>query len=73
LTTTNSATAIDSRNPVTTNGATPGNTTPDRVIHHDIRNARAVSRCTEVQYNLVHGSDSADSAKREIDLWFPSL
>ncbi|TCO50768.1 nucleoside-diphosphate kinase [Actinocrispum wychmicini] len=28
---------------------------------------------TEVQYNLVHGSDSADSAKREIDLWFPSL
>jgi nucleoside-diphosphate kinase len=28
---------------------------------------------TEVQYNLVHGSDSADSAKREIDLWFPNL
>ena len=28
---------------------------------------------TEVQYNLVHGSDSVDSAKREIDLWFPSL
>jgi nucleoside-diphosphate kinase len=28
---------------------------------------------TEVQYNLVHGSDSSDSAKREIDLWFPSL
>jgi nucleoside-diphosphate kinase len=28
---------------------------------------------TEVQYNLVHGSDSADSAKREIDLWFPDL
>jgi nucleoside-diphosphate kinase len=28
---------------------------------------------TEVQYNLVHGSDSPDSAKREIDLWFPNL
>jgi nucleoside-diphosphate kinase len=28
---------------------------------------------TEVQYNLVHGSDSADSAKREIDLWFHNL
>ena len=28
---------------------------------------------TEVQYNLVHGSDSTDSAKREIDLWFPNL
>jgi nucleoside-diphosphate kinase len=28
---------------------------------------------TEVQYNLVHGSDSVDSAKREINLWFPNL
>ncbi|MBE9374508.1 nucleoside-diphosphate kinase [Saccharopolyspora sp. HNM0983] len=25
----------------------------------------------EVQYNLVHGSDSAESAEREIKLWFP--
>jgi nucleoside-diphosphate kinase len=25
----------------------------------------------ETQLNLVHGSDSADSAKREIALWFP--
>ena len=27
----------------------------------------------EVQYNLVHGSDSAESASREIKLWFPNL
>jgi nucleoside-diphosphate kinase len=27
----------------------------------------------ETQYNLVHGSDSAESAEREIKLWFPSL
>ncbi|HEV7907208.1 MAG TPA: nucleoside-diphosphate kinase [Pseudonocardiaceae bacterium] len=27
----------------------------------------------EVQYNLVHGSDSAESAEREIKLWFPNL
>lgn len=27
----------------------------------------------EVQYNLVHGSDSVDSADREIKLWFPNL
>ena len=27
----------------------------------------------EVQYNIVHGSDSAESAAREIGLWFPSL
>jgi nucleoside-diphosphate kinase len=27
----------------------------------------------EVQYNLVHGSDSPESAAREIKLWFPDL
>lgn len=27
----------------------------------------------ETQFNLVHGSDSAESAQREIALWFPGL
>jgi nucleoside-diphosphate kinase len=27
----------------------------------------------ETQFNLVHGSDSSDSAKREIGLWFPGV
>ena len=27
----------------------------------------------EVQFNLVHGSDSPESASREIKIWFPSL
>ena len=27
----------------------------------------------ETQFNLVHGSDSSDSAEREIKLWFPDL
>ena len=27
----------------------------------------------ETQYNLVHGSDSPESAAREIALWFPHL
>ena len=27
----------------------------------------------EVQYNLVHGSDSPESAEREIKIWFPGL
>lgn len=27
----------------------------------------------EIQSNLVHGSDSVESAHREIDLWFPGL
>ncbi|HME78045.1 MAG TPA: nucleoside-diphosphate kinase [Mycobacterium sp.] len=26
----------------------------------------------EVQFNLVHGSDSPESAEREIGLWFPN-
>ncbi len=28
---------------------------------------------TEVTFNLVHGSDSDESAAREITLWFPEL
>ncbi|ALG86718.1 nucleoside-diphosphate kinase [Gordonia phthalatica] len=27
----------------------------------------------ETQYNIVHGSDSPESAAREIALWFPAL
>lgn len=27
----------------------------------------------ETQFNLVHGSDSPESAKREIALWFPNF
>ncbi|MCV6985935.1 nucleoside-diphosphate kinase [Mycobacterium shinjukuense] len=27
----------------------------------------------ETQFNLVHGSDSAESARREIALWFPGV
>jgi nucleoside-diphosphate kinase len=28
---------------------------------------------TEITFNLVHGSDSEESAGREIELWFPEL
>jgi nucleoside-diphosphate kinase len=28
---------------------------------------------TDVQQNIVHGSDSVESAKREIGIWFPEL
>lgn len=27
----------------------------------------------EVTYNMVHGSDSDESAQREIEIWFPEL
>jgi nucleoside-diphosphate kinase len=28
---------------------------------------------TEVTFNLVHGSDSPESAAREIEIWFPNI
>ena len=28
---------------------------------------------TELTFNLVHGADSAESAEREIGIWFPEL
>jgi nucleoside-diphosphate kinase len=46
-----------------------GATDPVKAATGSIRGDHAV----EVQYNIVHGSDSSDSAKREIDLWFPGL
>jgi nucleoside-diphosphate kinase len=46
-----------------------GATNPVQANNGSIRGDFAI----EVQYNIVHGSDSPESAKREIDLWFPGL
>jgi len=46
-----------------------GATNPVQANNGSIRGDFAV----EVQYNIVHGSDSPESAKREIDLWFPGV
>jgi nucleoside-diphosphate kinase len=47
-----------------------GGTDPvDKAVPGSIRGDFAL----ETQLNLVHGSDSVDSAKREIALWFPEL
>ena len=46
-----------------------GATNPLEAAPGSIRGAFAL----EVQTNLVHGSDSADSASREIGLFFPEL
>jgi nucleoside-diphosphate kinase len=47
-----------------------GGTDPvEKAVPGSIRGDFAV----ETQENLVHGSDSPDSAKREITLWFPEL
>jgi nucleoside-diphosphate kinase len=46
-----------------------GATNPLEAAPGSIRGDYAV----EVQTNLVHGSDSAESAQREVDLFFPEL
>ncbi|HVK23765.1 MAG TPA: nucleoside-diphosphate kinase [Actinokineospora sp.] len=44
-----------------------GSTDPVKAANGSIRGDFAL----EVQFNIVHGSDSSDSAEREIKLWFP--
>jgi nucleoside-diphosphate kinase len=46
-----------------------GATNPVQAATGSIRGDFAV----EVQFNIVHGSDSPESAKREIDLWFAGV
>jgi nucleoside-diphosphate kinase len=46
-----------------------GATNPLEAAPGSIRGDLAV----EVTFNLVHGSDSDESAEREISLWFPDL
>jgi nucleoside-diphosphate kinase len=46
-----------------------GATNPLEAAPGSIRGDFAV----EVTFNLVHGSDSEESARREIEIWFPEL
>lgn len=46
-----------------------GATNPLEAVPGSIRGDFAL----EVTFNLVHGSDSDESAAREIELWFPEL
>jgi nucleoside-diphosphate kinase len=46
-----------------------GATNPLEAAPGSIRGDLAI----EVTFNLVHGSDSDESAQREIELWFPEL
>jgi nucleoside-diphosphate kinase len=50
-----------------------GATDPIKAAPGSIRGDLARDWGTAVQQNVVHGSDSADSAAREIALWFPEL
>ena len=50
-------------------GATDPTTAPPGTIRGDLGRQWP----TKVLQNLVHGSDSTESAAREIGIWFPSL
>jgi nucleoside-diphosphate kinase len=50
-----------------------GATNPTEAAPGTIRGDLARDWGLKVQQNLVHGSDSSESAQREIALWFPNL
>jgi nucleoside-diphosphate kinase len=50
-----------------------GVTDPTLAVPGTIRGDLARDQGTKVVQNLVHGSDSADSAKREISIFFPEI
>jgi nucleoside-diphosphate kinase len=50
-----------------------GATDPVKAAPGSIRGDLGRDWGTPAQQNVVHGSDSADSAAREIKLWFPEL
>ena len=53
--------------------ALAGATDPTAANPGSIRGDLGRDQGTAVTQNLVHGSDSAESARREIALWFPDL
>jgi nucleoside-diphosphate kinase len=53
--------------------ALAGATDPSTALPGTIRGDFGRDWGLKVQQNLVHGSDSAESATREISLWFPAL
>ena len=53
--------------------ALAGATDPTAALPGTIRGDLGRDWGEKVQKNLVHGSDSADSARREVGLWFPQL
>lgn len=53
--------------------ALAGKTDPTEALPGTIRGDLGRDWGLKVQQNLVHGSDSPESAAREIGLWFPNL
>ena len=63
------ALVLEAQNAVPLSRAMIGATSPLDAAPGTIR----ADYTTDKQLNLVHGSDSAESAAREIPLWFPEL
>ena len=63
------ALVLEGQEAVTSARQVIGATNPLEAAPGSIRGDYAV----EVTFNLVHGSDSDESAQREIELWFPDL
>ncbi len=53
--------------------ALAGATNPTEALPGTIRGDLGRDWGTKVQQNIVHGSDSPESAAREIAIWFPAL
>ena len=53
--------------------ALAGATDPTAALPGTIRGDLGRDWGKKVQENIVHGSDSAESAAREIEIWFPGL
>ncbi len=53
--------------------ALAGATNPTEAAPGTIRGDLGRDWGLKVQQNIVHGSDSPESAEREIDIWFPGL
>ena len=63
------AAVVEGENAIAAFRQLAGATNPVQAATGSIRGDFAL----EVQNNIVHGSDSPESAKREIDLWFPGV
>lgn len=63
------AMVLEGHEAVTAARQTIGATNPVDATPGSIRGDYAL----EVTYNMVHGSDSEESAEREVDIWFPEL
>lgn len=67
------AAVIEGEQVITAFRTLAGATDPVKAAPGSIRGDLGRDWGTQIQQNVVHGSDSPESAEREIGLWFPGL